>query len=323
MAVNYRSAPLTFRGDDPSQWFSQQRPRSRREERRAGSACADAGASAATRRPDDHPDLSRGAAADPADPGLARGAAQLRHPRAALAPGVAQRAVDPGQPADHRHLRGVHARHRPGGRGRVLGPAITSGISPRWTICGWAAGVWSAPCCRARRTWPSCHALPGAAAAAGPALPPRPNVAWGAGRDQVRDFVVTARRHEHEYDGRHLTDPWGLVYATADGWRDEPVEDGADEADPARGGRAPDRRAARAAGPARRVGPGDADQRVAARPARGAAATPSASSRARRACRWNASSTSWVTRRTVRCHPACPCTRACCATTWSATTART
>jgi hypothetical protein len=54
------------------------------------------------------------------------------------------------------------------------------------------------------------------------AAPPRP--VWlpdeGCWSTPTREFVVVARRFEHEYDGPGLTDPWGLVYEVADGWRD-------------------------------------------------------------------------------------------------------
>lgn len=31
----------------------------------------------------------------------------------------------------------------------------------------------------------------------------------------MREYVLRARRIEHNYDGRRLTDPWGLIYETA------------------------------------------------------------------------------------------------------------
>ncbi len=48
---------------------------------------------------------------------------------------------------------------------------------------------------------------------------PRDDGTWSA---PVREFVVRVTRTEHEYS-ELLTDPWGLVYQSADGW--EPVTD--------------------------------------------------------------------------------------------------
>ena len=124
MAVNYRSAPLTFRGPDPSTWFTTHHdspPEDQRvgpepevevesEEERRG---AEVPRAALPGHPDD-PQLPRGAAADPVDPGLPRGAAQLRDARDALAPRVAQPTIGVDQPADVGDLGGLHPRRRPG-----------------------------------------------------------------------------------------------------------------------------------------------------------------------------------------------------------------
>ena len=40
-----------------------------------------------------------------------------------------------------------------------------------------------------------------------------PNGKWPA--DEVREYVVVAQRHEHEYAAHALTDPWGLIYRSA------------------------------------------------------------------------------------------------------------
>ena len=42
----------------------------------------------------------------------------------------------------------------------------------------------------------------------------------------VQEYVVVARRIEHHYAGRALTDPWGLIYQLADGCLDEKDGDG-------------------------------------------------------------------------------------------------
>jgi hypothetical protein len=55
-----------------------------------------------------------------------------------------------------------------------------------------------------------------------------PDDSWSA---PVREHVVVARRREHHYDGTHLTDPWGLVFARAEGITFTDGEDG----DPADG----------------------------------------------------------------------------------------
>lgn len=48
-----------------------------------------------------------------------------------------------------------------------------------------------------------------------PARPLRmPGGTWSTGK--VREYVVVAQRHEHQYAGQALTDPWGLIYRTAE-----------------------------------------------------------------------------------------------------------
>lgn len=42
----------------------------------------------------------------------------------------------------------------------------------------------------------------------------RPGGGWSTG--EVREYVVVAQRHEHQYAGGTLTDPWGLIYRTAE-----------------------------------------------------------------------------------------------------------
>jgi hypothetical protein len=216
MAVNYRCAPLTFRGDDPSQWFS------------SGSGGSDAVVS----------DLTGG---DP-DTEIIR--------------------TYPGERLRIRLIQGSHEEQHSfvthGLRWRrewhddrsVLVNQQTIGISEAFTLDidpadagGYSHGdhlwhfaamddLWLGCWGLVRALVPSAGnleelpPLPGTVEDG--SLPPRPAVAWGAGGDRVRDFVVTARRHEHEYDGRRLTDPWGLIFATATGWRDEPVEEGSE-----------------------------------------------------------------------------------------------
>ena len=176
MGVNYRNAPLTLRGDDPSQWFSKRPGRA--------PACRGAGRSGHT----GDPSGTRGAAASPVDPRLARGAAQLRRLH-----GLRWRrdwgnpAFAAGGPADHRHLRGVHARHRPDRRTRR-----TASGDHLWTFArdgrsvGGLLGAGAGAAARRRSSspdWPRCADLDDDPADArrqmerATATPPRPGAA--------------------------------------------------------------------------------------------------------------------------------------------------
>lgn len=53
------------------------------------------------------------------------------------------------------------------------------------------------------------------------ATPPRPHRLGEEWSAPVREHVVVARRREIHYAGQALTDPWGLVFEKAEGWRDE------------------------------------------------------------------------------------------------------
>ncbi|MEX5300551.1 hypothetical protein RCG67_17455, partial [Kocuria sp. CPCC 205292] len=54
--------------------------------------------------------------------------------------------------------------------------------------------------------------------------PPRPRQGDDGTWDQpVREYTVVARRAEHRYTGRALTDPWGLIYERAASCEEEEV----------------------------------------------------------------------------------------------------
>ena len=203
MAVNYRNAPLRFRGDDPSKWFSS------REHRpgRAGAAGPRRRAARVPRpghRRDPH--LPRRAAADPAHPGLARGAARLRAARDAVAPRVAR----PARPAlVNQQTLGISeaftldidpAAASPYGSGRP--PVAFNTIDDLWLGCwglsGRAAGSDPRPSRRSR-----------AGRAGGPV--PCARCRTGRSRTAERTFVVVARRTRAPLRGHVLTDPWGLI----------------------------------------------------------------------------------------------------------------
>ena len=316
MAVNYRNAPLRFRGDDPSEWFSSRE-----------------------HRPDEleppDPDGVPRRFGDP-DTGVIRtypgerlrirliqGSHEEQH--GFVLHGMRWRrewhdpTVHAGQPADPRHLRGVHPRHRPGGgeplRARRPPLVVPRDGRPVAGLLGVDPG--SRPGSDPRGP-PAPPDLAGphptrarAADGAGPRLP--------RGRPAARAQVPRARAHRPVGAGVRAGGP-----ATADpARRPPPHRPGARRA-----------RATRAAGPGGRVGAGHPRQRgppAGARRRRRSPCVPagheddprffadpllpvSGSSRARRGCR-SSTSTSWAIRTGARSLPGSRCTPRCCRTT--------
>ncbi|MGL5930976.1 MAG: hypothetical protein ACRCY8_18745, partial [Dermatophilaceae bacterium] len=210
MAVNYRSAPLTHRGDDPSLWFSTQ-ARSR-------------------------PNL-RGEPGDPdtpvvqAYPGervrlrLVQGSHEEQHTFSTHGLRWRRDWGNPHAPLVNQQTVGISeaftlelgedglSRFGPGDHLWQFGTT-----DDLWTGCwGYVRVLAPVPRNLARLDpLPDLADDPAAARARRQErhLPPRPSA--DAGPDQVRTYVVVARRTEHRYAGLHLTDPWGLQYHVAD-----------------------------------------------------------------------------------------------------------
>ena len=213
MAVNYRSAPLTHRGDDPSAWF----------------------ASAARSTVSFH-----GTPGDPDTPlietypgerlrvRLVQGSHEEQH--GFVAHGLRWRRDwgNPASPLVNQQTLGISEAFTldvdPGdqggyGGGDHLWHFATS--DDLWTGCwGLLRVLPPAPEHLARLT-PMPHPVDDLAASAARmrAVRPTPPVP-GRGPDgaypaNVRSYVIVARRTEHEFAGRALTDPWGLVYRVA------------------------------------------------------------------------------------------------------------
>jgi manganese oxidase len=221
MAVNYRNSPLTFRGDDPSEWFaSSGTPAPEEEEEEAEEEEPDIlaeapGAPDLPETGDPETELIRTYAGEPLRIRLIQGSHEESHSF-----------VTHG-------LRWRREWHNPAS---VLVNQQTIGISEAFTLelddYGIGDHLWHFA--SLDDLWLGCWGLvralvphedtlreipplPGTPRAT--TLPPRP-----PGGSGVREYVVRARRKEHEYDGRHLTDPWGLIYEEAEGWEDD--EDG-------------------------------------------------------------------------------------------------
>ncbi|MDD7926126.1 multicopper oxidase domain-containing protein [Actinomycetospora chibensis] len=215
MAVNYRSAPLTARGPDPAQWFAtDERRRERKEEPEPG----------------DEEELGQ--------------TSWLRDPETPIVP------TYPGERLRIRLIQGSHEEqhsfvahglrwrrewqrdaHHPDGTASTLVNQQTLGISEAFTLDINGDGtspydigdhLWRFSAMD--DLWLGCWGLvrvlvPGSET---PQLPgtevPSPSAWRPECGERYRWYTVRARRIEHEYDGRRLTDPYGLVYeALADG----------------------------------------------------------------------------------------------------------
>lgn len=213
MAVNYRSAPLTHRGDDPSAWFS----------------------SSARSRVSFH-----GTRGDPDTPlietypgervriRLIQGSHEEQH--GFVAHGLRWRREwgNPASPLVNQQTLGISEAFTldvdPGdeggyGRGDHLWHFATS--DDLWTGCWGLFRVLPPTADHLARLTPLPHPEDdlGASVARMRAVrptPPRPQCGPDGTYDaRVRTYVIVARRTEHEYAGRALTDPWGLVYRVA------------------------------------------------------------------------------------------------------------
>ena len=213
MAVNYRSAPLTHRGDDPSLWFANE-ARSK-------------------------PSLA-GVPGDPDTPVI----------RAYPGERLRIRLIQGSHEEQHTFsAHGLRWRSDWGNPRSPLAAQRTLGISEAFTLDIGAPGdrvltaadhlwqfaamddLWTGCWGFVRVLRPNRDNLatlsplpdldddPTAALArlrSARSVPPRPQPTAGEYGGQVQTFVVVARRKEHLVSGKHLTDPWGLHFHVAD-----------------------------------------------------------------------------------------------------------
>ena len=248
MGVNYRSAPLTFRGDAPSTWFSSSSSNTNEESPRTLE-----GPEATAAEPEPRPTPGY-PARDPGDPDT-----EIIHSY----PGerLRIRLIQGSHEEQHSFvLHGLRWRkdwHNPAS---PLVNQQTVGISEAFTLdidpdadgtygIGdhlWAfaamddlwLGCWGLVRALAPseqnlsvlpplpRTGHSPRQVVEAIEAARP-TPPRPTLINGKWVDSnnnpvsIRKYTVAARRIEHLYAGHALTDPWGMIYAVANKWQEE------------------------------------------------------------------------------------------------------
>jgi hypothetical protein len=229
MGVNYRNAPLRYRGKDPSQWFSSRRA-----------------------WPDELP--------EPGPDGAERRFGDPETPLVRTYPGerLRIRLVQGSHEEQHSFtLHGLRWRREWHDERSTLVNQQTLGISEAFTLdidpgdagaYGLGDHLWSFQAID--DLWLGCwgyvRALaPSPASTArfprlplmveGPPDPGEPSVPRhlpsgkripveeydpllaGTEDRPVREYIVVARRREHEYQGKDLTDPWGLEYAEASG----------------------------------------------------------------------------------------------------------
>jgi hypothetical protein len=203
MAVNYRNAPLRFRGDDPSEWFSSRE-----------------------HRPDEleppDPDGVPRRFGDP-DTGVIR-----TYPGERLR----IRLIQGSHEEQHGFvLHGMRWRREWHGSTSTLVNQQTLGISEAFTLdidpeeaspYGPGDHLWSFHAMD--DLWLGCWGLiraliPGPIHTDLPPLPTSPGPTRpvpSRPTEPDRDYLVVARRREHKYRGHVLTDPWGLEYVLAD-----------------------------------------------------------------------------------------------------------
>lgn len=215
MGVNYRSTPLTYRGDDPSAWFS-----------------------------------SAGDGADPDTPiietyagerlrlRLIQGSHEEQH--SFVLNGLRWRKEwhNPASPVVNQQTIGISEaftfeieRHE---ETTEAGARYHLSYGPGDHLWSFTAmddlwlGCWGLIRALAPGDDPDLPMLPGTAAPVPPAraVPPRPP----DGDPSIREYTVVALRTEHRFHGTNLTDPWGLIYrvqavngANVDSEGDEPL----------------------------------------------------------------------------------------------------
>ncbi len=189
MGVNYRNAPLTFRGDDPSRWFAHRDP--------------DTGV--IRTHPNDRLRIR-----------LIQGSHEEQHSFVTHGLNWRRDWQNPESPLVGQLTLGISETFTLdiGGRDGMaygLGDHLWrfSGMDDLWLGC------WGIVRVEPRNGRGALPALPGGA---DPGPPTRP----GTG---VRHHVVRARRVEHRYDGNQLTDPWGLVYEVVPDHLEAPFHD--------------------------------------------------------------------------------------------------
>ena len=308
MAVNYRSAPLTFRGKDPSRWFAGRDP--------------DTG-------------VIRTHAGDRLRIRLIQGSHEEQHSFVThgltLAPRVAEPGVAAGRAGDPGHLRGVHPRHRRAGR-HGLRPrrppvAVQRHGRPVAGLLGHRPGRAAPqpePPCPAGRLCPPCRARRTRPRSPGPRTAPGSATTWsGRGArstattatcSPTRGAWSTRRCRRTRWCRRSTPTAATATGGSATSTRPPTPSRSCCAATPASG--CTSRWSTRCCWP--RTGHRTPRERRRAGQ-RGGSQTRtcprSDPSGTRRRCR--------STRTTGRCRRGCRCTRRCCATTWSPTTART
>ncbi|WP_104103245.1 multicopper oxidase domain-containing protein [Arthrobacter sp. 08Y14] len=254
MGVNYRNAPLRFRGDAPSEWFSS----SRGANEEAVAAVAGIDEEEIAVEPEPVP--------APGRPARDRGDPDTEIINSYPGERLRLRLIQGSHEEQHSFtLHGLRWRKEWHNSASPLVNQQTVGISEAFTLdinpaadssygIGdhlWAFAamddLWLGCWGLVRALAPSeqnlavLHPLPRAGLShlqvqegikATRPTPPRPTLVKGKWVDAhnnpvaVREYTVAARRTEHLYSGHALTDPWGLIYAHADGWRRELDEEG-------------------------------------------------------------------------------------------------
>ncbi len=237
MAVNYRSAPLTHRGDDPSLWFSNE-ARSRR--------------SLAGVPGDPDTPVIRAYPGERLRIRVIQGSHEEQHSFSMHGLRWRRDWGNPDSPLTNQQTIGISEAFTLDlgtADSRVLTPGDYlwqfGSMDDLWTGCWGYVRVLSPTAAHFAELTPVADLddSPSDALAQlreARAVPDRPQRSADGSypQDQVRTFVVVARRKEHEFAGKHLTDPWGLQFhhaaydaaehaaARADGdWRPASVQE--------------------------------------------------------------------------------------------------
>ncbi|HWM57418.1 MAG TPA: multicopper oxidase domain-containing protein [Pseudonocardia sp.] len=215
MAVNYRCSPLTFRGRDPSEWFSH-------------------------RKGEPDTEIVRTYPGERLRIRLIQGSHEEQHSFQTHGLRWRQEWHNNASPLVNQQTLGISevftldldpAEASPYGPGDHLW--LFSAMDDLWLGC-WGLVRSLLP---SAENFAQLPPLPNLTDRPGVALeqlrtarpvPPHPAPEWGSGAAGVREFVVVASRIEHRYDGTALTDPWGLIYELADGYQDRLLKEGSD-----------------------------------------------------------------------------------------------